>query len=514
MAHPDPRPEAPEDHWRSRYLRSIDELQERERRWAEVQDLLARALRRVASLARGANPPLEDALDRLGRAARDGAETDALAEAAYAFDEAAKSVRPGVITDRPSEAGNPTLEPVLQFLERCDLPPRLAATVATARGRGTDGRGAAHAPLERIALELSETLRSSGRPLSDPGPESRRVLGQLLDQLELPELEPLRVSHLRARLDRPLGPAEITLAVDDIGALLREAEQRCKGEQRAVQGFLQEVTAKLAELDTSLGGALLLQGEGQKDRQALRDQVREEVSRLRTSVDRAGDFAALRQMVQTHLSAVEGHVATYLRREDERRLEGEDRARRMADRVRELEEEAARLKESMKRARERATHDPLTGVFNRLAYEERLSQEYSRWKRYRKPLSLLVLDVDHFKAVNDHYGHPAGDRVLKGLAAALSSLLRECDLLARYGGEEFVVVLPETAVQAAATVAEKLRAGVQATAFRFHDEPVPVTVSCGLAEFGAEDTPDKVFERADRALYRAKQSGRNRCEVG
>ena len=121
--------------------------------------------------------------------------------------------------------------------------------------------------------------------------------------------------------------------------------------------------------------------------------------------------------------------------------------------------------------------------------------------------------MDHFKALNDRYGHAAGDRALKAISDVLAGALRESDFLARHGGEEFVALLPKTGRDAAANVAEKLRQAVEALQFQYRDQRVAVTVSCGGAEFRPGDTPASVFERADGALYRAKQAGRNRAEL-
>nr|MCU0936966.1 GGDEF domain-containing protein [Gammaproteobacteria bacterium] len=130
------------------------------------------------------------------------------------------------------------------------------------------------------------------------------------------------------------------------------------------------------------------------------------------------------------------------------------------------------------------------------------------------PLSLVVLDVDRFKELNDRYGHVAGDRALRAISEGLVESLREADFIARYGGEEFVVLLPKTDLPAAGQVAEKLRRAVESRQFQYRDHRVAVTVSCGVAAFREGDGPETVFERADRALYRAKQAGRNRCDLG
>jgi len=159
-----------------------------------------------------------------------------------------------------------------------------------------------------------------------------------------------------------------------------------------------------------------------------------------------------------------------------------------------------------------ATTDPLTQLFNRRAFLERLNVELDRARRYGHSLSLLVVDVDHFKAINDTAGHLVGDRVLGELGAVLSSTVRAVDVVARYGGEEFVVLLPETTLDGGVAFAERLRELLECKRFTGRPElPVQLTVSVGVASYPDSHvhSADDLFARADEALYRAKQAGRN-----
>jgi len=173
---------------------------------------------------------------------------------------------------------------------------------------------------------------------------------------------------------------------------------------------------------------------------------------------------------------------------------------------------AERHREAEGRARtmaRRADTDALTGVLNRAGFNEAFSREFSRARRYRQPLSLVLLDLDHFKNVNDGYGHPAGDKVLEGTARLLETRVREADLVARWGGEEFAVLAPMTDAEGAVRLAEKLRGLMEVT----HLGPVgAVTASFGVAEMRADDTIEAMLHRVDEALYGAKDSGRNQVK--
>jgi diguanylate cyclase (GGDEF)-like protein len=163
-----------------------------------------------------------------------------------------------------------------------------------------------------------------------------------------------------------------------------------------------------------------------------------------------------------------------------------------------------------------ATTDGLTGLTNRRTLNTQLVARVREAQRYHRPLSLLLLDIDHFKKVNDTHGHPAGDAVLRGVSAVARAQARETDLVARYGGEELAVVLPETDAAGARAIAERLRAAVEGTAHATTEQgSLRVTVSVGVATWpGGGQTPDELLTTADRALYRAKQTGRNRVESG
>jgi len=161
------------------------------------------------------------------------------------------------------------------------------------------------------------------------------------------------------------------------------------------------------------------------------------------------------------------------------------------------------------RARQLAYIDGLTGIFNRRYFESRISEELARASRYQTALAVVMLDIDHFKRLNDEFGHLLGDEVLRQVSAIFTQQLRKPDILCRYGGEEFVILIPETGEQGAVEVAEKLRRVV--ASWHFPGVPRPVTISGGVAEFPQHGaTRDELVAAADAALYAAKQSGRNR----
>ncbi|RKZ95848.1 MAG: diguanylate cyclase, partial [Gammaproteobacteria bacterium] len=160
--------------------------------------------------------------------------------------------------------------------------------------------------------------------------------------------------------------------------------------------------------------------------------------------------------------------------------------------------------------RHRATHDHLTGLFNRVELEQYFQKELSRSKRYQHELSIFMIDIDHFKEVNDTYGHLVGDHILKKYAAFLQNTIRTTDLVARYGGEEFVVILPETSIKEAEELAERLRVMTSNLNIELNEGTFNITISLGIATYPEHgQSYDTLLEHTDLAIYRAKHDGRN-----
>jgi two-component system cell cycle response regulator len=176
---------------------------------------------------------------------------------------------------------------------------------------------------------------------------------------------------------------------------------------------------------------------------------------------------------------------------------------------------ADKLRDNVQASLELAVVDPLTGLNNRRYFEMHLSILVKQAVDCDRPLSLMILDIDHFKGINDTYGHATGDQILKGFAKRVRKVIRIPDVICRIGGEEFVVVMPDTNMEVAARIAERVRAEIEQERFvvPHSGAAVGITVSIGLAERGDDDLPDGLFSRADRALYRSKSNGRNRVSA-
>lgn len=373
--------------------------------------------------------------------------------------------------------------------------------------------------MEGVARDLSLLLQSSGIESATAVSESdtpslSEVLLQLLEQLSLPAEMTHQVDFLKAKLEQGVADAEWEQVLRDIALLISEMRLRVHAEKRDLEEFLKELTENLQALDSSLRGTRHIHAQGLESGLKLDEVVQTEVEAIQESVNAASDLMMLKQSVQGSLTQIRGHIASHREAELSRVEMLEKEMTHMSAKVVDLERESGQLRTRIVQERHQALKDALTGVPNRMAYDEKIEEEVGRWKRFHNPLSLLIWDVDRFKNVNDTYGHKAGDKVLQIVAHRLSSSIRQTDFIARYGGEEFALLMPGTSAEEALDVANKLRLLVADTPFHHGDQLVTITISCGIGEFREGDDHTSVFERADAALYRAKQAGRNQCMIG
>lgn len=318
------------------------------------------------------------------------------------------------------------------------------------------------------------------------------------------------VALLCERLEPEAGATVWVTVLEDLTRLISSSLIDVQSEITATEGFLEDLTGRLREIDQHVRESAdqrqeSLSGDG------LDRSVTNEVGGIARSMRSSSPIKEMRAEVIQHLDNIQQHVRFHLDQERERHLRAENIEKQLRSRLRDIENETSELRTRILDAHHQAITDPVTGLPNRLAYEERLSQEYSRWKRFANPLTLLVWDVDDFKQINDRFGHHSGDKALRVIGHIIKRRLRETDFVARFGGEEFVMLLAGASLGEAIQLANETREGVRESGFRSGDKRVEVTISCGGSEFVEGDTPATVFERADRALYQAKSKGKNRC---
>jgi diguanylate cyclase len=469
-----------EQDWREKYREAVSKLAQEDARWSKTQNVLKLLIGRLCLAAQGR----DDRLDR---------------EIARVTD----SVRKQIDVD--------TLEAILSPLSA-------AITALDGKAAKTGAAPAqSSATPDSVAVAGNASRSSTGEVGEAPKrPEGDDAFGAtaVLDRLALlPDLKPV-VNDLRSRRRDTLNIHELAELLERVTRYATEQRTQVQREKLELENLVQQTASRLEEITSHLASELDERNAVQQDTQLLNKSVTDEVEQIRLNAAGAPDLQTLRGQLTARLNAISSHLTDFQSREDTRVRTYRERVQHMRARISVLERESRSLQESLREEQRLAMIDALTGIPNRAAYDDRIEQEFKRWKRFSRPVSILAWDIDRFKAVNDAYGHKAGDKVLRVIGQHLARNVRDTDFVGRYGGEEFVMLLVGTAAEEARVVADKIRLEVAQLGFHFHDAPVAVTASCGITEFAGADTPDTIFDRADRALYKAKQAGRNCCVVG
>lgn len=347
-------------------------------------------------------------------------------------------------------------------------------------------------------------------PYSQVAEHIEHTLIGLLDDLSLPERHKAQALEMRERVARGLNWYELIPVLDDLAVLMLAITD---SGQHEFETYLQQLNERLEGFQSHLHEASAGHADNSSAARELDTQLREHVDGLQSSVQGAADVDSLKHILENRLEGLLVTMDEHKHERDRREQELAGRLQGLSERVANMEQEALGYREHLEEQRQKALLDPLTGLPNRAAWSERVEREMLEWQAHGGHLAMAILDLDHFKRINDSYGHLAGDKVLKIVADQLRKRLRSHDFIARFGGEEFVLLLPQTSPAAAAQIAEVLRATVEACPFHFKGERVVITTSIGLGAFRPGERGDQVLKRADAALYRAKESGRNRVEL-
>ncbi|KIF64486.1 DeoR faimly transcriptional regulator [Pseudomonas fluorescens] len=409
-------------------------------------------------------------------------------------------VAPALATEalNPDELSHPG-DPFPLTLDSLPLPEPIAQALAA-----IDPEQSEHDILFALPDSPEPSYSSVARHIED-------TLIGLLDDLTLPERHRPQAEAMRERLKHGLNWYELLPILDDLATLMLAITD---SGQHEFEAYLQQLNERLEAFQSNLQAASEGHADNSSAARAMDTQIREQVDGLQSSVQQAADIDDLKHVLENHLEGLLGTMDQHQKQRDAREQEVAARLKSLSERVAHMEQEALGFREHLEEQRQKALIDPLTGLPNRAAWSERLEHEIQQWQQHGNTLSLAMLDLDHFKRINDSYGHLAGDKVLKIIATVLRKRLRGSDFIARFGGEEFVLLLPATPPAIGAKLLETLRAAIEACPFHFKGERVTITISMGLASFRTGEHSDLVLKRADQALYRAKNAGRNRVELG
>ena len=501
------------DNWRKKYTVARDRLEQQERYLSEVESLMRHTIARLSIVAESGDPRLSRELDKLRKAARadkSPAELRALLESVAATATRLEHPAQSASADLPALSAKKSV--LRDVVDRIQLPdPERASAARTAKSIDA---ATIENELGALVKDFADIVnRAVRRDIPAPPPKTpttrtaQTLLAELLSCLPVPsELSP-RLESLKEAVELRVSDDDWRPVLGDVVKLIVEMRRRLEAEKLELEEFLLQLQDRLKDLDQQLEVAETTRRASVDSSQQLDRRVDAEVSGIESSVHQADSLEQIKATIQQRVEVIRTHMDEHRRAETQRQTELEEKLKHATSRLQAVEKETTHLRAHLRKRKHQAMSDPLTGIPNRAAFDERLEREFQRWKRYATPLTLLVLDVDHFKNINDTYGHETGDQILRHVGSKLLHSIRESDLAARFGGEEFLAILSDTDQEGAMAMAEKIRRTIE-------DETFPVisrlTISIGVAAARAEDeNEDSAVKRADAALYRAKGAGRN-----
>lgn len=301
--------------------------------------------------------------------------------------------------------------------------------------------------------------------------------------------------------------ARILAFVDDIcgKAVLR---------QKQLFDLLAEVARNLVEVEHFLSISLSSTRKLHDGSKAFIKAFEQNVENMHHLIENARNLDELKALISSELEAVKQASRKKLELEEILTVQAAEEIEALRSQIRNMRKQVSKAQRQAEYMERASLIDPLTGVANRRAYQKFIRNEWNAYTNTREPFSILMIDIDNFKFINDRFGHWAGDKCLAELARRISVNLRGTDFLARYGGEEFIAVLPRTVRSGAVAVAEKLRAFVEQTRFLYRKERIPLTISIGVSTVrDADQNIRAVQDRVDKGLYDAKKNGRNYVSI-
>jgi diguanylate cyclase len=511
---------ASEQELRQKYREVLSQLETQEAQSGQLESVLRLLIGRLCLAGRGRDPRLDEELRKIGTMARNrleiaqiNAALDPLSRAVAGLDQIGSSDTVNMLRGQEPQAATGTTARTPALTERAEKPAPVKGAVPLST---TQTQRALHSTTQtHLSLPAVSAPARAPAPAAAANPETRihAALAQMLDRLSaLPELRSA-IAALHDRTFDDLSSDELAERLERVTNLIGEQRTSLLREKREIEDMLRQIDSRLEAISAFFAFEDQERTNTRDNSNKLNMLVMGEVNEISTDMTQASSLNELRGRVGNRLEAINTHLSDFRSREEERLTAQVDRTMSLRARVEELERESRVLQNSLQEEQRAAMIDALTGIANRAAYDDRMAHEFGRWQRHGGTITIAAWDVDNFKSINDEFGHMAGDKVLRILGQHMARSVRGTDFLARYGGEEFVMIMIGLDADQALKVCNKIRTGIQGIAFHFREKPVTVTASCGITTFRMGDQPETAFERADSALYEAKDGGRNRCVV-
>lgn len=549
--------------WQSKYQAALDELETRAREWSEIEAILRQAIGRLCIAGRGLDARLDQQLQLIQELS--GEKRDAQLAAAL---ERLSGIL-NMLEEQPPPKRQRRADPIMLMLELLqgihfdkmqrqhlrEICSELLKSVAS--GHDRDKISGYIRQLARLINENFDNLKVGVRAsqfvyrlldlldldgtakagirngfapdcnfedadlqvLADSinrrfqvAPEDTsidQIMTTLLERLAIVQGANGSAQEIQTRVQEGVEAGQWADTLNDIVNSISDSLKKLDHEKRELETFIVKVTEQLGDITQVIAEDHRDHQSDHQDAQSLHDFVQEGMSLMQKNFQSSSDLQQLKQEITQNIDHIRDGVDEFVSRFNERHEATEERNLKLTEQLSQMEQETQELQVMLRENRTKLLYDALTGVYSRVAYDERISQELARWNRYQTPFSYVIIDIDHFKRINDSYGHNAGDKALKIIAQLMQQYVRQSDYVFRIGGEEFVLLLTNTDAQQANEMVTNLRTAIADSSVHFKGEPVTLTLSAGITETRDGDDVESIYVRADAALYQAKHSGRN-----
>lgn len=533
--------------WKEKYLASLDEIEKNEAQWKDSERILRALIVHLTEAADTSSEKLNKELAVLRDVIKKGVAPTKLKKAIAEIEDSISSLQAirqkkqtqsaqqlRLLVDKIKPAGKieKKLEKLSALLAKSrtaednlpmlnELAKLLVYGLSLADKKPEKGFFAARFKKDAEQPERKTEEKTSDETVQIASAEIQNVnlsgavasLESLIDHMILPMDLQVEANLVKRQLSERPSEDIFIKSLEQTVVIVADVLARIKKEKKEIEEFLKQLTGRLHELDMDIRETARIRELTHQHGQKMTGVMKTEISSMEQGLSTINNLDELKTSIQSRVIMLRNHVDTFILEEAGKNREASSVIEELKNKVKNMEQETEKLKQEIEKEKQQTLRDALTEIPNRMAYEERLSLEMANYRRNQKKFVLVVWDIDFFKKVNDSYGHTAGDQVLKLVASILHRNMRETDFIARYGGEEFVSILPDTTLESAKMVTNKLREIVAESNFHFQDQPVKITLSAGFAEVTDNEEAEGLFSRADNALYLAKKNGRNNCQA-
>lgn len=497
--------------WKDKYLDLLDKIEDE----PDKLEQLRRGLVEVSLTGQGVDAVLDKLLDSLRLAIRkSGGQNAEILSVLSKIEERQNDLEP----QREAFASNSAT--ALRILARPLIKAGINSRDIKTTLSGLDHKNFSMIQIPPLLEELAEyskileATKGADSTVVDPLKNLGNILKsraqQLLDNLSVPSSMENEISKLKSELQLLGDSTDINQFLDLFSQFVIEL---LNAEQTSFRQYLKNLDDPLNVIEQLMHDNDIHLDQRDKLHENFDLSLNTGLASINTSLDNSKDIDTLKQQIKFRLDLLKQEFVDY--NEERSTLENEliSQYQSMKVQFTVLQKAQEHAVKEIQVYQEKSLTDSLTQLPNRAAWDNQLESEWQRFQRYGSALSLAIVDIDHFKKINDHHGHLAGDNVLRAVAIQLKKYLRNTDFLARYGGEEFGLLLPETNIEDAAIALDHVRQKVNNAQFKFKDQSVSVTISIGISQATKESSPDLLFSQADTAMYQAKKSGRNQIKI-